>query len=196
MLNLLIPIIIPTSILIFSLFCGILYKGLLYLALIIGILLIRIVSFLFAKKTNIQSNFNCDKLPLTNELPFSNDISNGMYILSFTFFYICLPMFISKNINIGIMSFFIFLIILDFIIKYRLPCNNNIQYFNTLMFGNFLMGSTFGIFISCLMYYSGGQKLLFTSDISSNKIACSRPSQQKFKCSVYKNGEIVGSQSM
>jgi hypothetical protein len=46
------------------------------------------------------------------------------------------------------------------------------------------------------MYYTGGQNLLFTTDTPSNKVACYRPSKQQFKCSVYKNGELIGTQGM
>jgi hypothetical protein len=46
-----------------------------------------------------------------------------------------------------------------------------------------------------LMWYyliqTQNPELLYYDDLISNKIACSKPSQQKFKCSVYKNGELL-----
>ncbi len=40
---------------------------------------------------------------------------------------------------------------------------------------------------------SNDPKLLYYDDLISNKVACSRPTEQKFKCSVYKNGELLQS---
>ena len=34
-------------------------------------------------------------------------------------------------------------------------------------------------------------KYLFFNELSSNKDVCSMPSKQTFKCSVYKNGELL-----
>jgi hypothetical protein len=45
------------------------------------------------------------------------------------------------------------------------------------------------------LYTTGASKYLVFSDgdtSSSNSEKCSMPSKQKFKCSVYKNGELVG----
>ena len=42
---------------------------------------------------------------------------------------------------------------------------------------------------------SGNTSLLYYDDYTSNKVACSKPNKQTFKCSVYKNGEIIKSMS-
>jgi hypothetical protein len=176
------PILIPTSLFLFSLYSGLISKGLLYLALIIGILCIRILFLLNYDVTTIQ---DCNDYPLIK----NKNLTLSTYILSFTFFYLCFPMFVSNNINIGILSFFIFYIVFDSIFKFMLKCIDH-KVFRNFIIGDFITGSAFGICISCLMYYSGGQNLLFTTE-SSNKVTCTRPSQQKFKCAVYKNGEII-----
>jgi len=180
------PIMIPTSIFIFSLYSGIIAKGLFYLLIIIIIIIIRV---LFLLQNNVETITECNDYPIVK----NKNITLSTYILTFTFFYLCFPMFVSQNINIGITSFFIFYIIFDLIVKIMLKCISNFDTFKNFLIGDFIAGSAFGISISCILYYFGGQNLLFTNDTSSNKIACSRPSQQKFKCSVYKNGEIIGS---
>jgi hypothetical protein len=43
------------------------------------------------------------------------------------------------------------------------------------------------------MYGSNLKGYLFINEINNNKEVCSMPSKQQFKCSVYKNGELVGS---
>jgi len=182
------PIIIPTSIFIFSLYSGIIAKGLFYLFIIIVIIIIRVI---FLLQTNVSTNpqYNCNDYPIfTNK-----NITLSTYVLTFTFFYLCFPMFVSQNINISITSFFIFYIIFDLIVKIMLVCFDKFDSLKNFLIGDFIAGTAFGISTSCILYYFGGQNLLFTTDTSSNKVSCSRPTQQKFKCSVYKNGEIIGS---
>lgn len=183
------PLIIPISVLLFSLYAAIINKGLLYLALIIGIICVR--SLFLIKVENVPTS-NCKEVPMIQ----GKNLTLSMYILSFTFFYLCFPMFVSGNLNIGIISFLLFYIIFNFLVTMFYKCFDNTITFRNFILGDFIGGSAFGISISCLMYYTGGYNLLFTTDTSSNKVSCSRPSKQKFKCSVYKNGEIVGRQNM
>jgi hypothetical protein len=180
------PIIIPTSIFIFSLYSGIIAKGLFYLFIIIVIIIVRVI---FLLQTNVSTIAVCNDYPIFK----NKNITLSTYILTFTFFYLCFPMFVSQNINISITSFFIFYIIFDLIVKIMLICFNNFDTLKNFIIGDFIAGTAFGISTSCILYYFGGQNLLFTTDTSSNKVSCSRPTQQKFKCSVYKNGEIIGS---
>ena len=42
------------------------------------------------------------------------------------------------------------------------------------------------------MYSYGASKYLFFNEVSSDKEMCSMPTKQKFKCAVYKNGELIG----
>jgi hypothetical protein len=180
------PIIIPTSIFIFSLYSGIIAKGLFYLFIIIVIIIVRVI---FLLQTNVSTIAVCNDYPIFK----NKNITLSTYILTFTFFYLCFPMFVSQNINISITSFFIFYIIFDLIVKIMLVCFDKFDSLKNFLIGDFIAGTAFGISTSCILYYFGGQNLLFTTDTSSNKVSCSRPTQQKFKCSVYKNGEIIGS---
>jgi hypothetical protein len=43
------------------------------------------------------------------------------------------------------------------------------------------------------MYGSKFNNYLYINEINTNKEVCSMPTKQQFKCSVYKNGELVGS---
>ena len=62
-------------------------------------------------------------------------------------------------------------------------------------------GSFFGALIGFLLgagwytvfHETGYDSLLYFNEFVSNKTLCSRPSKQSFKCSVYKNGELVSS---
>jgi hypothetical protein len=55
-----------------------------------------------------------------------------------------------------------------------------------------------GIFLGAIvagpiMYGSKLNNYLYINEVNSNKEVCSMPTKQQFKCSVYKNGELVGS---
>ena len=42
------------------------------------------------------------------------------------------------------------------------------------------------------MSLGGSHKHLFFNETQSDKVVCSRPKKQQFKCQVYKNGKLVG----
>jgi hypothetical protein len=44
-----------------------------------------------------------------------------------------------------------------------------------------------------MIYFSPMNNYLFMNEIYTNGQVCSMPSKQQFKCSVYKNGELVTS---
>lgn len=53
-------------------------------------------------------------------------------------------------------------------------------------------GVALGVLVSGLMYNSPMRKYLFVDDNVDGEV-CSQPSKQKFKCNVYKNGELLSS---
>jgi hypothetical protein len=59
------------------------------------------------------------------------------------------------------------------------------------LFLNVLLGLSSSALIVSLMYAGGSGKYLFFNEISSDKEICYQPKNQTFKCSVYKNGEII-----
>ena len=56
-----------------------------------------------------------------------------------------------------------------------------------------MLGLSSAALILSFMYAGGSSKYLFFNEVSSNKEMCSQPNKQTFKCSVYKNGELIGS---
>lgn len=94
--------------------------------------------------------------------------------------------------NYGVLAFFIAYIGLDLFIKNSLSCIPGI--FSTMVIGNILAGLFLGGLIAgVIMYGSNLKSYLYINEINNNKEVCSMPSKQQFKCSVYKNGELVGS---
>ena len=61
------------------------------------------------------------------------------------------------------------------------------------LFGDIIGGGGLGALVASLVYSSPVSNYLFINELSSNKETCSMPSKQTFRCSVFKNGELVSS---
>lgn len=125
------------------------------------------------------------------------DYTYSTYILSFTMMYFIFPMIMVtkqnniNSINYGVLAVFIGYIALDLFIKRSAACINS--YFSQLVIIDLISGMFFGILISLSMYSTSLKGSLFINEINSNREVCSMPSKQQFKCSLYKNGELVSS---
>jgi hypothetical protein len=75
---------------------------------------------------------------------------------------------------------------MDSIVKYKNKCTSPVG----IVMGS-ILGLIFGITWFLMIKASGQTGLLYYDDLVSNKIACSRPTKQNFKCQVYKNGELI-----
>ena len=95
-------------------------------------------------------------------------------------------MYDTKRPNVLLIAVLSMFLVLDAVSKLQNKCTNN-------------MGVTIGALLGALMgyawyaifKYSGNEKLLYYNEIQSNNVQCSRPNKQTFKCTVYKNGEII-----
>jgi hypothetical protein len=193
------PIIICVSIIVFSIFTATMEKSFVFFIWVFIITFIRIIVF---KGLSIDTDTN-KQLPsicLTglSEIFIPKDVTYSTYILSFTLMYFLTPMVMvsvqnkTNVINYGVMSFFIAYIILDLFIKQSLACIPGV--FSSVVIGNILSGIFLGGLISGLIMYGSTLKgYLFINEMNTNKEVCSMPSKQQFKCSIYKNGELVTS---
>jgi hypothetical protein len=59
------------------------------------------------------------------------------------------------------------------------------------LFLNVLLGAASAALIVTLMYAGGSGKYLFFNEVSSNKEMCYQPSKQTFKCSMFKDGQLI-----
>ena len=100
--------------------------------------------------------------------------------------YILLPMVNMGMVNFPLIIVFLILYVADTVIKFRNKCSSPL---------GVIMGSILGLFFGITWYLlikaTGNNKLLYYDDLVSNKIACTRPTKQNFKCQVYKNGELI-----
>jgi hypothetical protein len=194
-LSLYLPLILLSSLLIFSIMSGTLQKYLFYVGIILFIIMLRLIVYKSSKQIKTDLPSDCSVGLINTFIP--QDVLFGTYLLSFTLFYFLTPMILLTidsnvdSINYIIVLFFICYIFLDLSMKKQLGCTKYIT--NVGIAGNVFSGILLGAGISALMYSSPIRNLLYVGEVNSDKEVCSMPSQQKFKCRVYKNGELVGS---
>tara|TARA_B110000114_G_C14905417_1_gene322437 strand:- start:417 stop:716 length:300 start_codon:yes stop_codon:yes gene_type:complete len=98
-------------------------------------------------------------------------------------------MFSKSIFNLPIIIFFLLFFGLDAFTRIKLRCTG---------IPGVIIGALIG-FIWGFVYYfilsnsESTKEFLYYSDFESNKVACLRPSKQKFRCNVYKNGELIES---
>jgi len=157
-------------------------KGFIYL---LGLIILFIFVYLFQQTIGqrpVDVNKFCSLFFVSSySVPSFN---SALYL--YTIIYVLLPMVTNEMINFPLIIVFLTLYVLDSIIKIRNKCTPVI---------GIVMGSILGLFFGIvwfLMIRSTGQSgLLYYDDLISNKVACSKPTKQKFKCQVYKNGELI-----
>lgn len=100
----------------------------------------------------------------------------GMYIISFTMFYVCFPMFVLNNVNWGLLIFFMFTLIFSVLInKSCIMMCKGAAAVNVIIGG--LLGTAFSAFV-----YTYANAVSIINNGSSNAETCGIPSQQTFRC--------------
>lgn len=192
------PIIICVSIVLFSMFTATMEKAFVFFVWIFIITFIRIIVFKGLKSGNDPA-IALPEVCVTglSQLFIPMDVTYSTYILTFTMMYFITPMvMISKQnkinaLNYGVLAFFIGYIVLDLLIKNSLSCIPGL--FSSHVIGNILSGLFLGgVIAGVIMYGSNLKSYLYINEINTNKEVCSMPSKQQFKCSVYKDGALVG----
>ena len=126
----------------------------------------------------------------------NTNLTYSTFSIAFTMFYFIFPMILLNNdnkshlFNYRIILFFIFYIVFDLLIKRSRQCLAILT--PTIILSDFVGGISAGIVSSSIMYYLA-RNYLFINEAAPNAEVCSMPSKQRFKCSVYKNGELVSS---
>ena len=190
------PLILCVSILLFAMFTGTMGKAFVFGLWVFVITFIRILA-LQAFKTQPNPNMPAICNTGLTQMFVKQDVTYSTYILTFAMTYFIFPlMLVSKQndvnaMNYGILAFFIGYIGLDLFIKSSLMCVPSLL--STLVLGNVLSGIFLGGVVGILMYGTKLKSYLYINDINSNSEVCSMPSKQQFRCSVFKNGQLVGS---
>jgi hypothetical protein len=109
------------------------------------------------------------------------------FIFAFTIMYLSFPMFSNNAPNYWVFCSLIAFFLVDMFTKIYKNCIVNMSD----LFLNVLLGLASAALIVTLMYVGGEGKYLFFNELSSTKEICYKPSEQTFKCSLYKNGELI-----
>jgi len=139
----------------------------------------------YLKANTINRNNICDTIQYSK----NGNPSFSAFVFAFTIMYICLPMFIYGSINYWILSGLLSYFLIDIRIKYLYNC---FSVGDVLL--NIFVGAVISSILILIMISSNGLKpYVFFNEMSSNKEICSMTKKQTFKCSVYKNGELINS---
>lgn len=196
------PLIVIIGVWLVTIFSSDVLKGITYLFLIIFALVLRIVALKVPTGSNAGSDDGSDDgssiSSLTNSSATANqkqcsmgtDIKGdnetlGAYVISYTMWYICLPMFMINDINWGLFSFFLLTLMLNIAINW--DCVKDCK---SSLITNVISSGLLGVLFS-LGVYSYANSLSMINESSSSAEVCSAPSKQTFKCKVFKNGELV-----
>ena len=184
------PTIITISILLLSIFSGTIGKGLFYIFCMFVASAVRIIILWTMDISPTSLNTSNDICNLSGFLPYDN-ASYSIFILCFTAAYFILPMFLYGYVNYWVIIFFCAYIIFDIIVKLKQQCTSMQG-----LIGDLMGGVGLGCAISSFIYMSPIRNWLFINEIISDKKVCTVPTKQKFKCAVYKNGELITSQQI
>lgn len=192
------PLIITICILMFSALSSSVDKAMWFILWLIVSTCIRSIGVMAMPKTKIQQDVTVSlcKSNLHKYIP--NDVTYSTFVLTFSLFYFITPLIMTSAqsnifaLNLHVLAFFIAYIALDIGVKHSIGCITGLFYSVGI---EFITGGALGGFFSGLVMYGiNNKKQLFITEVNSNKEVCTTPSKQKFKCSVYKNGELVAYQ--
>jgi len=189
------PLITMISILIFSIFSSAINKGLCYLFFLFAVSAMRAFLLFFTLPETgapfVGENAICNT---GASIPFTGR-TYSTFLLAFTLTYFVAPMFIltsvnkTNMVNYGVIALFIFYIVYDVFMKKSMGCFE----FSLGLAGDLLSGLAAGIIMALGLFNLDKISLLFINELNSNKEVCQVPSKQQFRCSVMKDGQIIGS---
>lgn len=171
-------------------------KGFIYLFFLIIVACLRSFFMTNYSKNNDASNneykiweSNLPKICNTGRFVKNGQPGFNLFVIAYTFMYICLPMMINQDINYLVFSAFLLCLGSDIGIRYiRFKCLRDIKQ----ILGSIFNGVAVGTAIVIMMYSIGFSQYLFFNEVSSNNELCKVQAKQKFKCTISNNGQVVG----
>jgi len=164
-------------------------KGLVYLA---GILIASAINLFLMNQLQSKHEPRAGEVCSLIDVPiFGNAYDSpapSSLIIAFTAAYLVVPMIFNSQMNYLVMAFFLVIYGIDGFYKVSSQCTKT---------SGVILGGLTGLFLGLgwfiLFHSTGYDSLLFFNDFQSNNVMCSKPSKQTFKCSVYKNGQLISS---
>jgi hypothetical protein len=162
-------------------------KGLIYLGgVLIASMINLAISWMIGSEPEENQGAICNliEFPLVST-QFNVPNYNSMFIC-FTLMYLLLPMLSNNQINFWIVGTIVSIFAVDAYVKLEYSCTVP----RGIVFGG-IIGSALGAAYYFILKLSDVKSLLFFNDLTSNNVVCKRPQNQTFKCSVYKNGQVI-----
>ncbi len=161
-------------------------KGLIYLG---GILIAVFITVGMKNMIKVQADnpaYTCDIFDLPGNASHYTVPALNSVLIAFTMAYLIKPMTDYNQMNYSIFISLSILFIIDGITKITNKCTPPLG-----VIAGGIIGYVFGVVYYSLLKTTGNQKFLYLNELKSNNVVCSKPSQQQFKCSVYKNGQLI-----
>ena len=112
--------------------------------------------------------------------------SLGTYFIVFSVFYTLIPMIINQTFNIFFILYIICVFLLDFIFNFSINNCYTMSSYIISIFAGTLIGGLSSSFIN-----TTNPELVYFGLSPSNNEVCGKVSNKNFKCSVYKNGQLI-----
>lgn len=162
-------------------------KGLIYLG---GVLIASVINYGVSATIGSEPSPNEGSICNLVEVPFipyrfNVPNYNSMFI-AFTLMYLLLPMLTNNQVNIWIIGTIVSIFAVDAYVKLQYSCTVP----RGITIGG-IVGASLGTLWYLLFKLTNTESLLFFNDLTSNNVVCNRPKNQTFKCSVYKNGQVI-----
>lgn len=122
----------------------------------------------------------------------NGNMTFSIFIIAYSIFYLYTPGYVHlTQMNIGLLLLLILYAILDIMIKKNLGCFQYKAVNFMGLFFNVLGGSIAGYIVVTILYALNLTNYLYFNMLTSNAMTCSVPKKQTFKCTVYKNGQVM-----
>jgi hypothetical protein len=160
-------------------------KGLIYLG---GVLIASVINFMISMVIGSEPQESqgaiCNLLEFPI-IPTQYNVPNSMFI-TFTLVYLLLPMLSNNQINFWLIGTIVSIFAVDAYVKLQYSCTVP----RGITIGG-IVGGALGAAWYFMLKFNDFESLLFFNDLTSNNVVCKRPKNQTFKCSVYKNGQVI-----
>jgi hypothetical protein len=162
-------------------------KGLIYL---LGIIILFVFVYMFQLTLHSvikidETSEVCKMFDFTLETYSTPSFNTALYV--FTLTYLIFPMIQNKVINYPLIAILSVIFMTDTVTKIQTKCTT---YVGVIL--GIIIGFLIGVFYY-LILKSSNPTLLYYDTFISSKLACQKPKNQNFKCSIYKNGELIQS---
>lgn len=164
------------------------FKGLVFIsgAILALFFNIPIMNAIQSKKSDdAAASCSLIEIPLISSY---NNPSNSSLFIAFTIAYLIIPMSYNNQMNYPVIISLLCLFALDSVTRVANKCTTLAGY----VLGG-LIGFSLGFLWFSIFQAAGAKDLLYFNELDSNVVRCERPTKQTFKCSVYKNGQLISS---